>query len=201
MTSKDARFPLAETAHGPRQGDEVAWALRQRAEARLRTDEAQQLEEQLAHGSPQQMPQILHELSVHQIELEMQNEELRKTHLDLEAARAQWFDLYDVAPVGYCTIGELGLIVQANLTFTALLGVARGSLVAQSFGQFIVAEDGDTFYRLRKQIMNDGTPRSCELRMVTADSAPWWAHLTINEAIAAQGVPELRIAVLDITAR
>ena len=143
----------------------------------------------------------MHELRVHQIELEMQNEELRRAQGELGAARARWFDLYEVAPVGYCTVSELGRIVHANLTLTALLGVVRSAPVKRWFSQFVVEEDQDTYYLVRQQIIADGTPRSCELRMVKADGQPWWAHLTITEAMDEQGVPERRIAVSDISAR
>ena len=79
---------------------------------------------------------MLHDLRVHQIELEMQNEELRRTQADLEASRARYFDLYDLAPVGYFTISERGLILEANLTAATLLGVARGALIKQPLTRF-----------------------------------------------------------------
>src|SRR4051812_9895149 len=71
--------------------------------------------------SAEVLQQTLYDLRVHQIELEMQNEELRRAQLDLELARHQYFDLYDLAPVAYCTLNEAGLILQANLTAVNML--------------------------------------------------------------------------------
>ena len=78
--------------------------LRKRAEAKARTDAVQTG----IPMSPEEATRILHDLRVHQIELEMQNEELRRTQEELEASRARYFDLYDMAPVGYLTLSETG---------------------------------------------------------------------------------------------
>jgi len=104
--------------------------IRQRAEAIAR-EKAAQAPENLQALVPEGPERTLHELQVHQIELEMQNEELRRTQQELEASRARYFDLYDLAPVGYLTLSEQGLILEANLTFANLLGMTRGSLVKQ----------------------------------------------------------------------
>ncbi len=105
-------------------------ALRQRAEASLGGKTAL-TPENLANLTPEAAQLIQHDLQVHQIELEMQNEQLRQSHHALDAARTRYFDLYDLAPVGYCSVSESGLIIEANLTAATLLGLARGALVKQ----------------------------------------------------------------------
>src|SRR5512136_1349734 len=100
--------------------------LRKRAEERLQKQSAD-----LGVLAPQESWLMLHELQVHQIELEMQNDELRRTQIELEASRAMYFDLYNLAPVGYMTVSEQGLILEANLTAANLLGVDRSQLIKQ----------------------------------------------------------------------
>ena len=79
-------------------------------------------------GGPDALAQTLYELRVHQIELEMQNEELRQFQLDLDDSRERFFDFYDMAPVGYCTVNDKGTVIEANLTTAKLLGVSRDFL-------------------------------------------------------------------------
>src|SRR5512143_1299731 len=122
---------------------EPAAALRWQAEEIARKEAAQSSED-LEFLSPEDIRQTLHELQVHQIELELQNEELRRAQAELEAVRARYFDLYDLAPVSYCTLSEQGLILETNLTAATLLGVARGALVKQPISRFIFPEDQDS---------------------------------------------------------
>ena len=119
--------------------------LRQQAEARLLTTSALATEN-IDNLSLDAVRRMLHELRVHQIELEMQNEELRVSQLALDTARARYFELYDLAPVGYCTVSEQGLMTQANLTMASLLGMSRGALVKQPVTRFIHRDDEDTYY-------------------------------------------------------
>jgi PAS domain-containing protein len=97
-------------------------SLRGRAEAQFRAIEAMS-QEKIDSLSPESLRTILHELRVHQIELEMQNEELRRAQEDLAASRGRYFDLYDLAPVGYITVSEAGIVLEANLTAATLFGM------------------------------------------------------------------------------
>jgi PAS domain S-box-containing protein len=150
--------------------------LRRRAEAITR-EAATQAPKRVTDPSPEETQQILHELRVHQIELEMQNEELRRTGVELDASRACYFDLYDLAPTGYVTISKPGLILEANLTATTLLGVDRGVLVGRPISPFILKEDQDLYYLHRKRLFDTGEPQIFELRMVRRDGTVFWARL------------------------
>ena len=93
--------------------------------------------------SDKETGQLIHELQVHQIELEMQNEELRKAQSEIEESRTRYSDLYDFAPVGYFTFDKHGLILEANLAAATELGVERSLLINKPFRAYIVTEDRD----------------------------------------------------------
>ena len=105
--------------------------LRREAE-KIARENADQSPENLLAMSHEETRHALHELRVHQIELEMQNTALRQRQEELDAARAKYFDLYELAPVGYITVSKQGLIIEANLTAATMLGVARGCLLYTS---------------------------------------------------------------------
>ena len=151
-------------------------ALRKRAEA-LAAERAGEMQENLPAPPLDVALRALHELQVHQIELEMQNEELRRAQEELEVSRARYFDLYDLAPVGYLTLSEKGLILEANLTAAKLLGLARAALVKQHLSRFILSEDQDIHYRHRNRLLATGGPQSWELRLLRKDAAPFWARV------------------------
>ena len=144
---------------------------------------------------------MLHELRVHQIELKLQNEELRRSQLELDAERTRYFDLYDLAPVGYCTVGKPGLILKANLAAAELLGATREALIKQPISRFILKDDQDIYYLSRKQVVESGALKVFELRMVKYDGTSFWANVTASAALDFCGVPELRVVLIDITAR
>jgi len=173
------------------------------------TDELRQRAEQLAKAkeaattalSPEAMRQTLHELRVHQIELEMQNEELRRAQAELDASRERYFDLYDLAPVGYCTVSERGLILEANLTAAEMFGVTRSELANQPWTRFVAKEDQDSYYQYRKQLFADGLPATVELRLQRKDEADFWAHLSATTARAPDENTACRIIIVDISER
>jgi PAS domain S-box-containing protein len=144
---------------------------------------------------------VLHELRVHQIEIELQNEELRRTQQQLEASRARYFDLFERAPVGYFTLSQVGLIEEANFTAAGLLGLARGALVNQPLTAFILPADQDIYYRHRKQLVETGAKQVCELRILRSDGEPCWVRLEETSATDASGVLVCRAVVSDIAAR
>ena len=151
--------------------------------------------------SPEAAHKLFHKLRVHQIELEIQNDELRRAQEEVDAARARYFELYDLAPVGYCSLNDAGLIEQANLTAADLLGVSRGNLVGQPIGRFVHAEDQGVYELHRGQLMETGEPQSCDLRMEKADGAVFWGRLTSAAAHDINGKPVCRIVLSDITQR
>ena len=145
--------------------------------------------------------QALHELRVHQIQLEMQNEELRRTQAELENLRARYYDLYDLAPVSYFTLSPRGIILEANLTAATLLGGVRGELTRKPFNRFIVAEDQDAHYLHRKRLFETGEPLEQDLRMVKMDGTEFWGHLAGTASRDADGTPVCRIILSDVTER
>jgi PAS domain S-box-containing protein len=181
----------------PESPSKRAAELRKRAETKARADKAKSRETL----SPEVARRALHDLRVHQIELEMQNEELRRAQEELEASRTRYFDLYDLAPVGYFTLGESGLILQTNLTAAALLGVTRDALVNQPLTRFILREDRDIYYLNSRQLFETGLPQVCEMRMLRAEADPFWVRLEATVVGDADGTTRGRAVMSDITER
>jgi len=143
----------------------------------------------------------IYELRVHQIELEMQNEELRQKQVELDTTLEMYFDLYELAPVGYCTLSEQGQILKANLTAAGLLGAVRGGLLKHRLSRFILPEDQDIYYRHRSRLFETGEPQTCELRLLKFDGTSFWAHLEATAGQDPEGAPICRMVVSDITER
>src|SRR5713101_2039149 len=147
-------------------------ALRLQAEELLRATRRD-----VAAMSVKDVQQLVHELQVHQIELEMQNEELRRTQVELEAARDCYQDLYDFSPVGHLTLDTHGTIVEANLRSGSLLGINRKELIGQPLARYFDSADQDIFHRHCKEVLKTGTQQSCELRLRKNVGACYWVYL------------------------
>jgi PAS domain S-box-containing protein len=163
--------------------------------------------EDLATLSPTEALRLIHELRVHQIELKMQNDELRRAHEELDATRARYFDLFNLAPVGYFIVSHEGRFLEANLTGVNLLGVVRAALIKQPITRFIFKEDQDVYYLHRTQLLATGEAHTCELRMVKTDGTTFWARLTTTTTQASSTssghgtgrAPMIRVVLSDIS--
>jgi PAS domain S-box-containing protein len=150
---------------------------------------------------PAQAAGMFHELCVHQIELEMQNEELSRIQVELDSSRALYFDLYDAAPVGYFILDSQGTILEVNSTGARLLGLARDMLLGKFVTQFILSLDQDPFYFLRKRLIDTGVAQAMELRMVKTGGPDFWARLEAAVVTNGEAEPNIRMVLSDITER
>jgi len=177
------------------QGD---FELRQGAEEKLK--EASGDSEDLSGVSPERMAHLIHELQVHQIELEMQNDELRRIQGELERTRDRYSDLYDFSPVGHFTMSETEIIEEANLTISSMLGIERSALIGKSFTRFVLREDQDIFYKQRQRLLETETPRSCEIRLVRNEGHEFHARIECMVIKNRGGdLRQIRAAVSDIS--
>ena len=143
---------------------------------------------------------LMHELRVHQIELEMQNEELRRVNQEAEQQRRRYQNLYDFAPVGYFTLNDRGTILELNLTGASLLGAPRDVLIHRSFAGFLDQESGDRFELFRRRIVSGGTREQCEVRLSGTGLLPRWLLLEcqVNLDVDTPG-QDIRLVTIDIT--
>ena len=143
---------------------------------------------------------LVHELQVHQIELEMQNGELRRTQLELEAARERLLLPYDAAPVGFLTLDAKGVICEANLAAARLLNFDRVTLAGKKMTQFIAPASQDIFYLHRRQLLNTGEKQTCELNLLRTASPPFIARLeSVMENAGPEPVARCLVMMSDIT--
>ena len=176
----------------------TAKTLRQQAEATLIQSQKKKTNS-VEGASASEVAQMIHELQVHQVELEMQNDQLRTAKLEIEASRERYFDLYDMSPLGYCTLNEAGIIIEINLTLANLLGIPRSQLLKKPFNNFIFQGDQDNYYlNINRMIVNE-EPLLLELRMNTPSYEPVWVNLSCIFRKEATGAMDLLIGVSNIT--
>jgi PAS domain S-box-containing protein len=161
----------------------------------------------LAATLPTDMPadtqRLVQELQIHQLELEMQNEELLLAQAYAEHSRAQYVDLYDFAPVGYCMLAANGILTQLNQQTGKLLGYTRQQLVGRRLALFVAPDEREAFADFLDQLAAAPDQRlTCELAMCRSDETPLFAQF---EGVAILATPEhplaYRLVLLDVTAR
>ena len=164
------------------------------------------VQEDISALSPEEIQGLAQDLRVHQIELEMQNEDLRQAQIKLEELKdkylGKYLDLYDFAPVGYMTLNDKGLILEANLTAVQLLSVERTSLIKMLFSHFVNQEFGDAYYLYLQQVFELLSKQTCEIKLTRKDGTVFHAQL---ESIAVQDESghyiQCRTTLSDITER
>jgi PAS domain S-box-containing protein len=191
------QFLDANRSHASNQIREKTHELRKRAEAFLDNQP-----EAIRDSTPEDVHLLVHELHVHQIELEMQNDELRRAQAEIESSRNRYSFLYDAAPIGYFTLDQYGKILEVNLTGATYLGVERTKLVNQSLSRYISRRHQNVFRQHRLDVLQTLVPRSCEIQLKAKNGTPFYVRMN---SIAVQDADylfnRLLTAVTDIDAQ
>ncbi len=183
----------AGAAGEPEMSDEMS-ALRRQAEEML-------LKQPLVLDKmpPADLQSLVHELRVQQIELEMQNDELRRVQRELEESRDKYSDLYNLAPVGHITLTEKGIMLDVTPPAATLMGKERSHLIRQPLTRFIIREDQDIYYHHNKRLFETREYQECELRMLKGDGTQFWAQVKSLVTKGNEGGLASRTAIIDIT--
>ncbi len=145
--------------------------------------------------------ELAHKLEVHQVELEMQNEELRHAQMALAIAHDRYADLYDFAPIGYFTLDAQGIVTAVNLTGARMLGAARNTLLGRSLSHFIVPSHVDAWYRHIRQALYVDGPGRIELELRSASGEKFHAQLDSTSTQSTGAEQALSVTLTDITIR
>lgn len=174
--------------------------LRRRAETRLRRQSNLRRTRAGAPPTEGDTQRLLHELQVHQVELEMQNEDLKEARNRTEILLEKYTDLYDFAPVGYFSLDAKGGILEVNLAGAAMLGVERSLLVNQPLQRFMLPASRPTYLTFLARIFTRSGKQVCEAALMHADATPFWASLHGTSAVALNAPRDwCRVSVANIT--
>lgn len=168
--------------------------LRRRAEKRLKISK----QNGTSLATPSELQRLVHELEVHQIELEMQNEELQQTRLELETSLDRYTDLYDFAPVGYITLDRSGLIQHINLTGSRMLGVERTRLVNQPFGRFVIADSRPAYTAFLAEVFISQPQVTFDFGLKKEGHGTFFVR--VKASVSGDG-QECLVALMDISAK
>ena len=210
MKKKPNNSPKTDPSTGSTSSPQVNSRLRQGSGGKAGQELRRQAEAKLSErkkktaafpATESDTRRLVHELEVHQTELEMQNNELIQARTELEAALRQYTDLYDFAPVGYFSLARDGAIHQVNLVGANLLGVERGALIKRRFGVFVSVESRPAFSAFLERVFSTvGSKETCEVALLKDGHEPHWAH--IEATCIEDGQREACHAVVsDITER
>lgn len=146
--------------------------------------------------------ELVHEMQTHQIELELQNEELQRSQVDLSDSLDQYAMLYDFAPIGYVTLDQKGSIKIINLKLSRWLGVDRVDLLKSKFHSFVHGESQSDFIQYIKDVNKTKSHQSCEVLLLDAKGSPFWVELVADHLQTDEdGEPDLNIVITHIDAR
>ena len=209
--SSNKAVPRArKTDHGRRRQSAQEWFGDPRAErpspelyhlakARLGKVRKQQADDK--SSSQLNTQRLLHELNMHQVDLEKHNNELQEARNRMEALLEKYTDLYDFAPVGYMSLDEAGRILEVNLTGASLLGAGRAHLLNQHLPAFIVQESRAVFRAFLKRVFAGTGKQVCEAPLTKANGKTFWADFHGTSAVSRNGPNKwCRVVVSDITA-
>jgi PAS domain S-box-containing protein len=144
---------------------------------------------------------MLHEILVHKFELEMQIEELQRTHAELEEARDRYAEYYESAPIGYFTLDREGRIVESNLTGATLLGIHRANLTGRRLAEFISSQDQDHWHRVQISMLEHTEMNLTELtlKMVRPGGTSFYAYIGFRRLHTPNAIQTFRVALFDIS--
>lgn len=193
-TAKTNLSPNADTS--PENQPEMA-ELYRRAEAELRKQHLSKPDIPLSESDCRK---LLHELQVHQVELELQNTELKMARNALEEEVEKYTDLYDFSPMGYFSIDESGVILEANLTGAVLLGVDRSQLINRRLQEFVSTKSRPCFLNVLQEVFSGSGDRACETQLLPQGDDTFWASFRAAPANSPPQAPRwCRVAFANIT--
>ena len=168
----------------------------------LRTEAESLLEHEYVLDVPiRSAEELIHELQIHLIELEVQNETLRQYSTTLEESRDRWTNFYDLAPIGYLTLSSQGLIVDINLTGADFLGEERSGLLRRRFAKLVAPDDRDNWHRYFVTVMRSDCKQICELGITQRDGSLLYVQFNSIRLLKEGSAIEVRIVLTDITFR
>jgi two-component system sensor histidine kinase UhpB len=177
--------------------DELKKGLRKQAEEKVATLRERDL---LRYLPQYEEKRLLHELQVHQVELEMQNEEMRGVQTELEESRSRYRELYDFAPVGYITLDKTGLILEANITAADLLNVPRAALLYRYLQSFMDRECADAFHLFLRRPLTPGMKDIVECRLQPTEGTPFEISLNVSgEYDLSDKLVRYRVVLVDVS--